>query len=96
LKSDKEDMDDISLGSIVRSTAGRDKDKYFIVVALENAEGYYRIADGETRRLEKPKLKKVKHLKSTGMVSEKLAEKFKEGRHVHDAEIRSALHPYAE
>ena len=53
-------------GRIVRSTDGRDKDGFFLVVAAEN--GYVFIADGKTRRLEKPKRKNPKHLAKTNEV----------------------------
>ena len=50
----------MEIGSIVRSSAGRDKDKFFAVVAFENGRIY--IADGKEHKLERPKLKNKKHL----------------------------------
>ena len=41
------------IGQVVRSIAGRDNGKAFIVVRTEG--DYVYIADGETRRLEAPK-----------------------------------------
>lgn len=73
-------------GSVVQSLAGRDGGRLFIV--LEIRENYALIADGKFRRLEKPKLKKLKHLRvvSAEDLSEKptntdlrrLIEKYKE------------------
>ena len=54
-------MEDI-LGCIVIATAGRDKNRKFIVIKKID-ELYVLIADGKYRRLEKPKMKKIKHLK---------------------------------
>lgn len=54
-------MDDI-LGCIVIATAGRDKNRTFIVIKKLD-DLYVLIADGKCRRLEKPKKKKIKHLK---------------------------------
>lgn len=54
-------MDNI-LGCIVITTAGRDKNRRFIVIKRLD-ELYVLIADGKYRRLEKPKKKKIKHLK---------------------------------
>ena len=45
-------------GSIVRAKAGREKDNFFVVLRVES--GYAYIADGRTRKLEKPKKKKPK------------------------------------
>lgn len=57
---------DIVKGSIVRAKAGRDKDKFFVV--LETDGGYALIADGRRRRVEKPKRKKLIHLAPTKTV----------------------------
>lgn len=50
------------LGCIVTATAGRDKGKNFIVVSIFD-DNHLLIADGRHRRIEKPKKKKIKHLK---------------------------------
>lgn len=55
-------MDFFETGDLVISAAGHDKDKYFIVTGLID-EIYVWIADGKSRKLDKPKKKKVKHLK---------------------------------
>lgn len=54
-------MDNI-LGCIVIATAGRDKNRKFIVIKKLDSL-FVLIADGKYRRLEKPKKKKIKHLK---------------------------------
>ena len=50
---------DIVRSDIVKSTAGRDKGKYFFVLAEE--EEFLLLAAGKTRKLERPKRKKRKH-----------------------------------
>ena len=57
---------DIVTGSVVRATAGRDKDKFFVVLQTEG--GYALIADGRRRRVEHPKRKKLIHLAPTKTV----------------------------
>ncbi|GFR35247.1 KOW domain-containing RNA-binding protein [Thermobrachium celere] len=52
-------MDNVALGQIVHSRAGRDKGRYFIVVGLID-ENYVLIADGDLRKIESPKKKKNK------------------------------------
>ena len=44
---------DIARSDIVKSTAGRDKGKFFFVLGVE--EDFLLLADGKTRRLESPK-----------------------------------------
>ena len=49
---------DIVKGSVVRAKAGRDKDKFFVVLQTDGE--YALIADGKRRRVEHPKRKKLK------------------------------------
>ena len=57
---------DIVKGSVVRAKAGRDKDSYFIV--LDVLDKFALIADGKSRKLEKPKKKNLNHLEATKTV----------------------------
>ena len=52
----------LSVGQVVRSTSGREQGRLFFVVKIIDSE-YVLIADGKKRKLDRPKLKKVKHLK---------------------------------
>ncbi len=84
---------EIKVGSVVFSKAGRDQGKFYVVTEIVD-EVYVKIADGDLRRVDTPKLKKIKHLKLQGEIIEKLAEKFEEGKKVFDAEVKSALRAY--
>ena len=53
----------MEVGNIVRSLAGHDSDRFYVVVKTE--EGFAWIADGKRRTLEKPKRKNVRHLQMT-------------------------------
>lgn len=55
-------------GMIVKSDAGHDQERYYVVVAVQ--EGFAFIADGKRRKLSKPKKKNVRHLKRTGRAVE--------------------------
>ena len=57
---------DIVKGSVVRAKAGRDKDSYFVV--LDVLDKFALIADGKSRKLEKPKKKNLNHLEATKTV----------------------------
>lgn len=78
------------LGSLVKSTAGRDCGRFFIVVG-EIDEKYILLADGDLRRIESPKKKKLKHVKvyeaQAGQVSGRLCE----GRGILNAELRKTI-----
>ncbi|MDR0841347.1 MAG: KOW domain-containing RNA-binding protein [Christensenellaceae bacterium] len=54
-------MPKTSIGRVAVATAGRGKGKRFVVVAEEGAE-YLLLCDGRTRKLNKPKRKKRRHL----------------------------------
>jgi ribosomal protein L14E/L6E/L27E len=53
--------------TVVLSLAGHDKGKLFAILGCEN-ENYVFIADGRQRKAQKPKKKKVKHLKPMGVL----------------------------
>ena len=59
---------ELKIGSAVISLAGRDKDRYLVVLKLEGDYAY--LADGILRRIENPKKKKLKHLAITKTVFE--------------------------
>ncbi len=61
-------MADIVKGSVAVSKAGRDKGRFFLVVSVEN--DYALIADGDLRKLDNPKRKKLKHLGATNVMLE--------------------------
>ena len=53
-------------GQVVRSKAGRDKEKFLVVMGF--SEKGVLLCDGKERPLERPKLKNEKHLSPTAMV----------------------------
>ena len=81
----------IELADIVIPINGRDAGKRFIVV--ETRDEYSLIADGKGRRIEKPKLKKNKHLKLEEKADGPIAEKLIQYGKVTNNEIRRTLAP---
>ena len=79
----------ISKGDIVLSLAGRDKGKLFFVLDVEGE--YASLADGKIRRTERPKRKKLKHLKPVASPQCHAAEKLRKGTGVLDSELRREL-----
>lgn len=50
-------------GTVVKSTAGRDKGRHLVVVSCEADR--ILLADGKVRKLAKPKQKNIRHLQLT-------------------------------
>ena len=80
----------LQVGQLVRSRAGRDQGRYFMVSALVDSEYVY-LVDGQMRKMEKPKKKKRKHLESRKVYFSSLRQKLEGGQTVFDYEVRQAL-----
>jgi ribosomal protein L14E/L6E/L27E len=80
---------EISVGSVVRSKAGRDKGDDFIVLAVEGNYAY--LANGELRKVDTPKKKKLKHIQGSAKVSEFIVNKLQNVGKVTNSEVRKAL-----
>ena len=80
---------DIYPGRIVVSTAGRDKDRYFVVLSVQ--DGYCLISDGKVRKVDMPKKKKMKHLRVTEFFLETIAEMLAKEQTVTNSMIRRAI-----
>lgn len=80
---------EIKIGSVVRSKAGRDKGDYFVVLALDGNFVY--MANGELRKVDNPKKKKLKHLQGTDYYSDFIANKVVASQKVTNQELRKAL-----
>ena len=80
---------DISKSDIVISLAGRDKDKLFYVMEVE--DNYVFLADGKGRKLENPKRKKLKHVRRVSRTETRVAMKILNGDKVLNSELRRDL-----
>ena len=80
----------VALGQIVVSRAGRDAGKKFVIIKMLDSQ-FVEVSDGDLRRMERPKKKRIKHLNITEQKAESLGEKLKSGGRITNAEIRKAL-----
>lgn len=80
---------EIVVGSVVRSKAGRDKGDYFIVLSREGEYAY--LANGELRKVDHPKKKKLKHLQVSEKISAFIVNKLQTQGKVTNSEVRKAL-----
>lgn len=85
---------DLRIGQIVKSKAGRDKGKVFLICQLLD-EQFVLVCDGDLRKLNTPKKKKVKHLVIYNTVLTEFAEKLQGNENLNDAYVRRLLGPYA-
>ncbi len=80
---------DIARSDIVKATAGRDAGKLFFVLGVEG--DFLLLADGKTRKLERPKRKKRKHVTFACRADGRTAEKIRSGEKVTNSELRKTL-----
>ncbi|HBN85646.1 MAG TPA: RNA-binding protein [Clostridiales bacterium] len=81
---------DFQPGDAVLSKAGRDKGKVFVILAVREPD-YIALADGDLRKIENPKLKKVKHVRHTGIQLPSIVEMINAGERISNSAIRKAL-----
>ena len=80
----------VETGCVVRSKAGRDQGRLFLVVE-EVDDDFVMIANGDLRKMDRQKKKRRKHLKPTGCVVEALQQRLSQGKPVEDHELRAWL-----
>ena len=80
---------DIFISDVVISTTGRDKGDFFYVIHMDPEHLY--LANGKDRTLDKPKLKKRKHVQKVLRSETRVAEKLRAGDKVLNSELRRDL-----
>ena len=80
---------EVDKSSLIVSKAGRDKGQLFYVIDTD--EQYVYLADGKSRKLEKPKRKKRKHVEQVPRTESRIAEKIRNGEKVLNSELRREL-----
>lgn len=83
-------LKNISIGTLTISKSGRDKGKYLLIIGIVD-ENYVYIVDGNLRRVEKPKLKKIKHLIFTNIVNEEMKNFIESGNKISNLQIREFI-----
>lgn len=86
------DNDDLTPGQIVKSKMGRDSGRYFVVLAVDGKYAF--IADGDLRKIDKPKKKNIKHLLKLNECVEVVRDKILTGQKISNADLRKALEKY--
>jgi hypothetical protein len=81
---------EFKVGQAVKSKAGRDKGSIFFVIRVVD-ENYVMVADGDMRRIDNPKLKKIKHIVKLSTFSDELAKRLSSGEKINNAFLRREL-----
>ena len=81
---------DLSVGQIVEISAGREKGRLFFIIKIIDHE-YVLISDGKKRKIDRPKLKKVKHLKRYNVINNEVKNKIVSDQPMTDAFLRAEL-----
>ena len=76
-------------GRVVLSTQGRDAGRYFIVLEVIDDQ-FVLMADGQSRKIEHPKKKKVKHLRPKPIMVNVDGSTLP-NKHLQDSDLRNAL-----
>lgn len=84
---------DIAIGQVVKSRAGRDEGNIFLVLKVLD-DKHVLIVDGDVRKLDKPKKKKIKHLIVYNTVLPELKYRLDNNLELNDAYIRKLLEPF--
>lgn len=85
---------EVDKSSLIVSKAGRDKGQLFYVIDTD--EQYVYLADGKSRKLEKPKRKKRKHVEQVPRTESRIAEKIRNGEKVLNSELRKELASFSQ
>ncbi|MEG2584105.1 MAG: RNA-binding protein [Oscillospiraceae bacterium] len=77
------------IGDIVECNAGRGSGKVFVIFWIDGI--YVGICDGDTRKIDNIKKKKIIHLTETGRHSEFIATAVTENKHIENSDVRKQL-----
>ena len=80
---------EIAKSDIVRSDAGRDQGKLFIVLAVEGE--YLLLADGKARPVSRPKRKNVRHVAVTSLRADDIERLLADGLSPTNKQVKRAL-----
>lgn len=84
---------DITIGQVVKSKAGRDKERIFLVIDVIDDQ-FVSLVDGDLRKLDNPKKKKIKHLIVYNTLLPEIKFKLDNKMKINNAYIRKLLEPF--
>lgn len=88
-------MNDLMVGQVVRSMAGRDKGEFMVVMSIID-ENYVFVSNGKLRKVSNPKKKKIKHLSKTNHIATVICDKIKNKEKITNADVRKIIESFQE
>lgn len=85
-----ENTKELMIGQLVKSKAGRDKNRLFLVLDMVD-DNFVLLVDGDLRKIDSPKMKKVKHIAKVNRCCHDLKAEFEQGRSITDEWIRREI-----
>lgn len=82
------------IGEFVSSLSGHDAGSTYMIVKIE--EPFVWLCDGDYKKIDKPKKKRIKHVKLSNVAADAIKEKIEKNKIVHNEEIYSAIKKYKE
>jgi len=83
----------VSAADIVQCANGRDKGRWFLVLATENGKAL--LADGKHRKVDKPKHKSLKHIQRVHRLNTCLTRQIQSGEKITDKQLRITMAAFA-
>ncbi len=81
------------VGEIVEILMGRDAGKYAVILEILN-DRYVYIIDGDKRKYDNPKMKNIRHIRSTRNISKEVIKSLMEDNRVSNAKLRFVIQDY--
>ncbi|SCZ81908.1 KOW domain-containing RNA-binding protein [Acidaminobacter hydrogenoformans] len=81
---------ELAVGQFVKSKAGRDRDRVFLILDIVD-DNFVLLVDGNLRKVDSPKLKKVRHLVKINQISTAFADTLKDGKKPDDSLVRREI-----
>ncbi|MDI3536912.1 MAG: hypothetical protein PWP30_1394 [Eubacteriaceae bacterium] len=88
-------MNDLMVGQVVRSKAGRDKGQFMVVLSIID-DNYVYVSNGELRKVSQPKRKKIKHLSKTNHITTTIRDKMKGNQEITNSDIKKEIKSFLE
>ncbi|WKY45434.1 KOW domain-containing RNA-binding protein [Eubacteriaceae bacterium ES2] len=88
-------MNDLMVGQVVRSKAGRDKGQFMVVLSIID-DNYVYVSNGQLRKVSRPKKKKIKHLSKTNHITMIIRNKMENSQEITNSDIKREIQSFLE
>ncbi|MDO4492915.1 MAG: KOW domain-containing RNA-binding protein [Clostridia bacterium] len=86
-------MEHECIGRLAVSKQGRDRGRTFLITGIVD-DNHVTLSDGETRKVDRPKKKKLKHLRVLPEKAQEIAAQLNAGKIPQDSDVRKAIEAF--